>query len=851
MNRRNDTVILICLLIKLYEDYSMLYRNLVHRLHKLHQRLNGSEIETDLTSYQATLSKIHDYHSTIKNRSDEALKQIASDIHEKLRGIESPNEYLIPVFGLIHEIVQRELGMTPFDEQVIGGMVMHEGKLAEMQTGEGKTLAAVFPVALHGMTGKGVHVLTFNDYLAKRDAHWMGPVYEFLGLTVAFVQEGMSKKDRRKAYLSDIVYVTAKEAGFDFLRDSLCQDLSQQVHRPFHMALVDEADSILIDEARVPLVIAETAEEQVSEAQRMAAVARALNSDDVDFEENGRAIHLTDRGLIQAEAILGCDNLYSENHMGLLARLHCALHAEHLLQRDVDYIVRNDKVELVDEFTGRIADLRRWPDGLQAALEAKEGLKLQSKGRILNSITLQHFLQLYPRLCGMTATAQSAEDEFRSFYDLSVVVIPPHKPCIRIDDDDRIFSSKKQKTDAVIEEIIRIHKTGRPILVGTCSVGESDCLARILMDEGVPCQVLNAKNNETEAEIIAQAGRPGAVTISTNMAGRGTDIRLGGRQGQEKARVSELGGLYVIGTNRYESGRIDRQLRGRAGRQGDPGSSRFFISMEDDLFVRFGLKDWFMSQMKIGKDEVELSSPSVVQEINHIQRVIEGQNLDIKTTLFNYSSLLENQRKIVDEKRQHFLQSDSALELFRDLLPNRYERLLSNVKHQDLSSACRLVALYHLDRVWSDHLADMADLREGIHLSRLGGQDPLHEFHLRAIDGFSEMEQRFKERCLESFDRIQVRGDTVDLTGTGVKAPSATWTYLVNDNPFDDLLGVKIMSSLGLSLGAVMWTPLMILYQKWMNKRRKAFMNPPVNEKGDSPVVMQGEVLEEGPHLPI
>jgi preprotein translocase subunit SecA len=491
----------------------------------------------------------------------------------------------------VREAAQRTLGLRPRDVQVVAALALSRGKVVEMLTGEGKTLAAVIPAFLNALAGKGVHVLTFNDYLARRDAEWMGPIYRLLGLSVGYIQGGMARAERQRAYLADVTYVTAKEAGFDHLRDLLANEPQDLVHRPFHFALVDEADSLLVDEARVPLVIAGSALRGSSSAERLAALVTSLEpSRHFDTDEYGRNVELTEAGLLRVEEELGCGNLLAEENYALLTELNCALHARVLLRRDVDYIVRSGRIELVDEFTGRVVADRHWPDGLQAALEAKEGLPRRPDGRILGSITLQHFLGTYPRLCGMTGTAQDAARELEEFYGLRVVVVPPHRPVARVDHPDVVFTHKEAKEKALVEEIGRTHAAERPVLVGTLTIEESERLASRLQSAGVPCDVLNARNDAREAEIVAPAGALGAVTISTNMAGRGTDIRLGGPDGADRERVDELGGLYVIGTSRHESHRVDLQLRGRAGRQGDAGESRFFVSLEDDLLVRYGVR---------------------------------------------------------------------------------------------------------------------------------------------------------------------------------------------------------------------------------------------------------------------
>src|SRR2546427_4258183 len=493
-----------------------------------------------------------------------------------------------------------------------------------MQTGEGKTLAAVMPAALNAFTDRGVHILTFNDYLARRDAEWMGPVYRMLGLSVAFIQQGIPPAVRRAAYNADITYVTAKEAGFDHLRDLLAMDAADLVHRPFNFALVDEADSLMIDEARVPLVIAGSVERHQSLALRLAELVASLSPGvHFDTDEYGRDIELTEAGIEHVERVLGCGSLHRAENIALLSELNCALHVRALLRRDVDYIVRNGRIEIVDEFTGRVVADRHWPDGLQAALEAKEGLERRPDGRILGSMTLQRFLRGYRRLCGMTGTARGCAAELQQLYGLDVVIIPTHRPMVRIDREDLVFTHREAKDRAIVDDIRRANAIGRSVLVGPLTVTESERLAQRLRLEGVRCEVLNAKNDAEEARIVARAGTFGAVTISTNMAGRGTDIRLGGEREADRDRVAALGGLYVIGTNRHESRRVDLQLRGRAGRQGDPGESRFFVSLEDDLLVRYGIHNLIPARFLPEKADVPIESPVVQREVARAQRIIE------------------------------------------------------------------------------------------------------------------------------------------------------------------------------------------------------------------------------------
>ena len=735
----------------------------------------------------------------------------------KARAGAALDDLLAESFALVCETVGRVLRQRPFDEQIIGGIVMHRAKLAEMQTGEGKTLTAVFPAYLNALTGKGVHVLTFNDYLARRDAQWMGPVYEFLNLTAGFIQEGMGIAERQKAYNADITYCTAKEAGFDFLRDSLCYDKGNIVLRDFNFAIIDEADSILIDEARVPLIIAGNRDifgdeqEKAKALNNMACLARTLEKNrDWEFDEYVRNIQLTENGAKHAEALLQCSSLYNEENFEKLAMLSYALHAEYLLHRDEDYIVRDGKVELVDEFTGRVANKRRWPDGLQAAVETKENIPVQSKGVVLNSITLQHFIQLYPKLCGMTATAQAAEEEFRHFYKLHVAVVPPHQPCVRTDLHDVVFLRKREKQEALLREITGAHATARPVLVGTRTVEESAALAEALHERGVTCEVLNAKRDEFEAQIIAQAGKPGAVTISTNMAGRGTDIRLGGANEAGKVQVANLGGLYVIGTNKHESRRIDNQLRGRSGRQGDPGLTRFFISLEDDLFVKYRLHELIPARYLRADRNGPIDNPIVESEINRLQRIIEGQNAEIKMTLFRYSFLVEKQRTMFFEKRNNILHGKWILDFLKQRSPERYKILDERLGDSRLAAECTALALFHHDKHWSRYLAEMTEIREGIHLRKMGGQDPLYEFQKLSIHIFEIMQQHIEADMTKAFDALTENAAFDDAPA--IKAPSATWTYLINDNPNDPMLEVQLKGNLGLSMWAGLLWPLTGLY---------------------------------------
>ena len=757
----------------------------LRRLQEWHRP--GPPVE-DPAPYLEIVAQINQRGQSLAEESDDRLAERVASLRARGLADEEADRMLIEVFGLVREAATRALGMRPFDVQVVAGLALHQGKLVEMQTGEGKTLAAVLPACLNALSGRGVHVLTFNDYLARRDAAWMGPVYRMLGLTVAAVQDGMRVEKRQAAYGADVTYATAREAGFDFLRMHLCRDPASRVHRPFSYAIVDEADSILIDEARVPLVIAGDRPTSEASPYRIAEVVGGLNEEeDWETDENGRNAFLTEAGFDRVEGELGSGSLHeSDNHL-LLSEVDQALHARVLLRRDVDYIVRGGRIELVDEFTGRVVDDRRWPDGLQAALEAKEELEIQPGGRILGSVSLQHFLKQYPKLGGMTATACPAAEELGEFYGLKVVPIPPNRPCVREDLPDAIFTHREAKHQALGEMIGREHARGRPILVGTGSVEESELLAGQLRDAGIESRVLNAKNDEEEAGIISRAGAMGAVTISTNMAGRGTDIRLGGVEEEEREAVVELGGLYVIGTNRHESRRIDDQLRGRAGRQGDPGTSRFYISLEDDLMTRFGIDDLIPAAIRPKRREKPVENPVIRREAERLQRIVEGQNFEIRKTLWRYSSLVEAQRGELQEWRTEVLMGEAGAEICEARGGDRYRALVGALGENTVRQAARIISLHHIDECWSKHLALVNQVREGIHLVGIGGLDPLHEFRKQIVQAFWQLRETIEGRIATAFATVEITSAGIDLEKAGLRGPSSTWTYLVNDRALGEI----------------------------------------------------------------
>lgn len=747
------------------------------------RKISDALLNRQLKPYYMVLEDVH--NQQVDQLTDEQLREVSLQLIRRSRAGASTDSLLVEAFAVASEAAWRVLGMRPYDVQIIAGMALHHGKLIEMQTGEGKTLAAVLPAYLNAMPGNGLHILTFNDYLAKRDAEWMDPVYEFLGLTVGAVQEGMTITERRRAYAADITYVTAKEAGFDYLKDSLCEKVTDLVHRPFQMVIVDEADSILIDEARIPLVIAgERLESKVDMEATTQFVKSLIRGMDYDTDENQRNVYLTEIGMDKAEDALRCGPLYNDRNASLLTRLNCALHAEALLKRDVDYIVRDGKVELIDEFTGRIADNRHWPDGIQAAVEEKEGLSRQVSGRILGTITLQHYLSNYPRLCGMTATARTSAAELRDTYHLDVITIPPNRPCRRIDDAHVIFTDKEAKQRALIEEIRQVHPTGRSILIGTASVEESDMLAAQLLEVGIPCHVLNAKNDEMEADIIARAGSWGAVTVSTNMAGRGVDIALGAGDKAEADKVAQLGGLYVIGTNLHECVRIDNQLRGRAGRQGDPGSSQFWVSLEDDLMVRYGIEKAIPAYLQPAKQEAPLTNDKYQKALAHIQRVIDGQNVDTRHTLTKYADLVEQQRVILYRKRRDILIDNRSYDVLLTREPQLYKRLVEQIGEERLLSIERQIALFQIDQCWADYLEHVAYIREGIHLESISNRNPLSSFHNQIIDAYEHILKTIEDKIVSTFRRVDVTKENLNLEQEGLKRPSSTWTYMINDQLF-------------------------------------------------------------------
>lgn len=730
------------------------------------------------------VTKAAEFDTKAAELDDEQLSKAAKllDLQDLADSADTPQ-----FLAIAREAAERTTGLRPFDVQLQGALRMLAGDVVEMATGEGKTLSGAIAAAGYALAGRNVHVITINDYLARRDAEWMGPLIEAMGLTIGWITADSTAAERREAYKCDITYASVNEIGFDVLRDQLVTDVDDLVSPNPDVALIDEADSVLVDEALVPLVLAGTSHRETPRLELIRLVGDLIAGTDYDIDNDSRNVHLTEAGARKVEAALGGIDLYSEEHVvTTLTEINVALHAHVLLQRDVHYIVRDNAVHLINASRGRIATLQRWPDGLQAAVEAKEGIETTETGEVLDTITVQALINRYPKVCGMTGTALAAGEQLRQFYKLGVSPIPPNKPNIREDETDRVYVTIAAKTEAILEHIAEVHETGQPVLVGTRDVAESEELHEKLVKRGVPAVVLNAKNDAEEAAVIAEAGKLGAVTVSTQMAGRGTDIRLGGSDEAGHDDVAELGGLHVIGTGRHNTERLDNQLRGRAGRQGDPGSSVFFSSWEDDVVVSH-LED---SKLPLEWDENgKIISPKAASLLEHAQRVAEGRLLDVHANTWRYNQLIAQQRAILVERRDKLLRTTTARDELRELSPERYEEVserLGDEAEEKLEKICRLIMLYHLDRGWADHLAFLSDIRESIHLRALGRQNPLDEFHRMAVDAFASLAADAIEAAQQTFDTAPSIEDEPGVDLSKLARPTSTWTYMVHDNPLAD-----------------------------------------------------------------
>jgi preprotein translocase subunit SecA len=691
----------------------------------------------------------------------------------------------IPQFlAIAREAAERATGLRPFDVQLQGALRMLAGDVVEMATGEGKTLAGAIAAAGYALGGRRVHIISVNDYLARRDAEWMGALLEALGLTVGWITGESTPEERRAAYECDVTYASVNEIGFDVLRDQLVTDVADLVSPNPDVALIDEADSVLVDEALVPLVLAGTTHRETPRLEIVELIGSLVAGTDYAADADRRNIHLTEHGAQKVEKALGGIDLYSEEHVGTtLTEVNVALHAHVLLQRDVHYIVRDGAVHLINASRGRIAQLQRWPDGLQAAVEAKEGIETTETGEVLDNITVQALINRYPTVCGMTGTALAAGEQLRQFYKLGVSPIEQNTPNIREDEEDRVYITAAAKMDAVIAHIQEVHATGRPVLVGTHDVAESEELHERLVKRKVPAVVLNAKNDAEEAAVIAEAGALGVVTVSTQMAGRGTDIRLGGSDEKTHDQVVELGGLHVVGTGRHNTERLDNQLRGRAGRQGDPGSSVFFASWEDEVVVAHLDTDKLPNDTD---DDGRITSSRAASLLDQAQRIAEGRLLDVHANTWRYNHLIAQQRAIIVDRRSTLLSTPTAFNELKELAPQRYEELSESVSDEELERICRLIMLYHLDRGWADHQAFLADIRESIHLRALGRQNPLDEFHRMAVDAFTSLAADAVEAAQQTFETADILTDEPGLDLSKLARPTSTWTYMIHDNPLQD-----------------------------------------------------------------
>ena len=833
---------------------------------KLVKKIIGSKNDRDLKKLAPLVEQINSLEAEFSALSDDELKAKTSDFRQRLDSGETLDQLLPEAFSVVREASVRVLGLRPFDVQLIGGLVLNEGKIAEMKTGEGKTLMATLPIYLNALTGKGVHVVTVNDYLAKRDANWMGQLYTFLGLTVDCVVHGLTDGQRKAAYAADITYGTNNEFGFDYLRDNMKFDLDDYVQRDLHYAIVDEVDSILIDEARTPLIISGASEdsselyytvdqiiprlkkgEMIEERDGKIGQAVKRFTGEYTVDEKAKSAALTEEGVTRVEQLLHVDNLYESKNIELLHHVNQALKAHALFQRDVDYVVQDGEVQIVDEFTGRLMPGRRWSDGLHQAIEAKERVKIASENQTLATITFQNYFRMYEKLAGMTGTAETEAAEFNEIYNLDTVVIPTNRPMQRDDMADVIYKTEKEKFLAVVEDIIECHKNGQPVLVGTITIDKSEVLSALLKKRGVPHNVLNAKQHEREAYIVAQAGSKGSVTIATNMAGRGTDIVLGGnpemmaradavnaedpearfqelfpeyeeRCKRERQDVLDAGGLYILGTERHESRRIDNQLRGRSGRQGDPGKSHFYLSLEDDLLRIFGSQKvaYIMDKMKIPDGE-PIEHGMISRAIENAQKKVEAHNFDIRKHLIEYDDVMNRQRDVIYTQRREVLAGEQLQETFQGIIadtvadmvgsfcPDKtpsanwdWDRLAedffnqfnflpdlnsidsSNIKHEELEDLLkkqaeqrlsekedeftppimahlmRILLLQTIDSQWKDHLLSVDHLKEGIGLRGYGQKNPKEEYKREAYALFMEMMARVREEVLQKIFRIQL-----------------------------------------------------------------------------------------------
>ncbi|MGO4888826.1 preprotein translocase subunit SecA [Anaerobacillus sp. MEB173] len=777
------------------------------------KKIVGDPGQRQLKKMQKTVDEIEALGDEFKKLSDDGLRQKTEEFKKRIQEDgESLDKILPEAFAAVREGSTRVLNMRHYPVQLLGGMVLHNGDIAEMKTGEGKTLVATLPVYLNALTGKGVHVVTVNEYLARRDSEMMGELYRFLGLTVGLNENSLTKEEKREAYACDITYGTNNEFGFDYLRDNMVLYKEEMVQRPLYFALVDEVDSILIDEARTPLIISGSAEKSTVLYMQANAFVRMLKKEeDYTLDEKTKNVQLTEEGVNKAEKAFNIENLYDSAHVQLNHHINQALKAHAVMLRDTDYVVEDGEVVIVDQFTGRLMKGRRYSDGLHQAIEAKEGLNIQRESMTLATITFQNYFRRYQKLSGMTGTAKTEEEEFRNIYGMNVSSIPTNKPVIRDDRPDLIYKTMKGKFNAVVEEIAELNDKGQPVLVGTVSIETSELVSQLLKKRGVKHHVLNAKNHEKEAEIIENAGQKGAVTIATNMAGRGTDIKLG-------EGVLELGGLHVLGTERHESRRIDNQLRGRAGRQGDPGSSQFYLSMEDELMRRFGSDNMKTMMEKLGMEEDQpIESKLVSRAVETAQKRVEGNNFDARKQVLSYDDVMNEQREVIYKQRMEVLESDNLREIVEEMMKDVIERVVAShtpanevPEDWDIAAIVRylnatvlnegdvtekdlwgkdpeemneliiakvkehyeqkeveftpermrefekVIVLRAVDRKWMNHIDQMDQLRQGIHLRAYGQNDPLREYKFEGFQMFEDMIASIEEEVATYIMKAQV-----------------------------------------------------------------------------------------------
>lgn len=787
---------------------------------KLLTKIFGSNNDRAIKKIMPLIEQINSLEPEIQKLTDQEMADKTLEFKERISKGETLDDILPEAFALVREASWRTLQMRHFDVQLIGGIALHRGMISEMKTGEGKTLMATLPAYLNALSGRGVHIVTVNDYLAKRDADWMTTIYGFLGLKVGVILHNLNDEERKEAYSADITYGTNNEFGFDYLRDNMKFDKESLAQGYLNFAIVDEVDSILIDEARTPLIISGAAEKSTNLYQQVNTIIPAFK-DEIDYkiDEEAKSVTLTEEGVAKGEKFLGVENLYDPSNIEILHHLNQALKAHTMFKRDVDYIVKDNQVVIVDEFTGRLMEGRRYSDGLHQALEAKENVKIANENQTLASITFQNYFRMYDKLSGMTGTAETEAAEFKKIYNLDVLVIPTHKPMIRKDFPDVIYKTKKEKYEAAIKEIIALHKKGQPVLVGTISIDVSEDLSRQLTKRGIKHTVLNAKHHKAEAEIVAAAGQRGAVTISTNMAGRGTDIVLG-------EGVKELGGLHILGTSRHESRRIDNQLRGRSGRQGDEGSSRFYLSLEDDLLRIFGGERITKIMDRLGIDEGEpIEHPLISRAIENAQSKVEGHNFEIRKQLIEYDDVMNQQREVIYRQRRQALQNNNLKDEFLQMIEERCWSILDEfedsklpVSEWDLQGLCeavnrqfntnldvsifstesdadnakpnldaatagniilqkvmdkyaeqesviggnelreleKYIMLRTVDTLWKEHLLNMDHLKEGIGLRSYAQQNPLVIYKKEGYEMFQGLVDRIKEETLQILFRIQM-----------------------------------------------------------------------------------------------